>query len=123
MQASSYAKYVGDLTVYFDQAGNAVRWKGAPIFMGPDVPQDKQILDKLLPWKRMFDDVLMRSISYLNKTIVGTNCHSQECEMGDIICDAYRQYHIAQNQSLEEALVVTILNSGGIRASLEQGRT
>lgn len=37
VQASSFAKYVGDLTVYFNEIGEAVRWTGQPIFLGPDV--------------------------------------------------------------------------------------
>lgn len=40
VQASAFAKYVGDLTVYFDQNSNEIiRWTGQPIFLGPDVEQ------------------------------------------------------------------------------------
>lgn len=123
VQASAYAKYVGDLTVYFDAAGDVMHWEGAPIFMGPNIQQDKEILTELIPWKQMFDSVTMQSIGYVNETIIGTNCHSTECEMGNFLTDIYRQYHVAQNQSLEDALVVAIEFAGEIRASLKQGRT
>lgn len=37
IQASCFSKYVGDLTVYFNEAGEAVRWIGQPIFLGPNI--------------------------------------------------------------------------------------
>lgn len=37
VQASSFAKYVGDLTVFFNEAGEVFRWMGQPVFLGPDV--------------------------------------------------------------------------------------
>lgn len=123
MQASAYSKYVGDLTVYFDAAGNVAHWKGAPIFMGPNIKQDKQILAEIQPWKQIFDKVTNQNLGYANKSIDGSNCHLNECEMGNLLSDIYRQYYLAKNESMEEALLVAIINSGGIRASLNQGRT
>lgn len=37
VQASSYLKYVGNLTVYFDKAGNVAKWEGNPVFLDTDV--------------------------------------------------------------------------------------
>lgn len=37
VQASAYAKYVGDLTVYFDEMGEAVEWTGEPIFLDSQI--------------------------------------------------------------------------------------
>lgn len=39
VQASSFAKYVGDLTVYFNQNGEAIQWIGQPIFLASNVQQ------------------------------------------------------------------------------------
>lgn len=39
VQASAYLKYVGDITVYFDQKGRVVYWEGAPIFLDTNVEQ------------------------------------------------------------------------------------
>ncbi|ALC48817.1 CG42249, partial [Drosophila busckii] len=39
VQASAYAKYVGNLTVYFDEQGDVVDFAGAPIYMDHDVPE------------------------------------------------------------------------------------
>lgn len=37
VQASAYTKYIGDLTVYFDAAGQVVSWEGSPIFLDTDI--------------------------------------------------------------------------------------
>lgn len=39
VQAGSYAKYVGDLTVYFDKNGIVQYWEGQPIFLDTDIAQ------------------------------------------------------------------------------------
>lgn len=37
VQASAFSKYVGDITVYFDELGEPIRWAGQPIFLGPGI--------------------------------------------------------------------------------------
>lgn len=41
VQASAYTKYLGDITVYFDSAGEVQNWEGQPIYMEHDIPQGK----------------------------------------------------------------------------------
>lgn len=41
VQASAFAKYVGDLTVYFDESGEPIRWIGQPIFLAADIQPGK----------------------------------------------------------------------------------
>lgn len=42
VQAGAYAKYVGNITVYFDDDGNVANFEGAPIYMDSSVPQGKK---------------------------------------------------------------------------------
>lgn len=39
VQAAAYAKYVGNITVYFNDEGKVVNYEGAPIYMSTDVKQ------------------------------------------------------------------------------------
>lgn len=39
VQASSYTKYLGNLTVYYDEDGKVVDYEGVPIYIENDVPQ------------------------------------------------------------------------------------
>ena len=41
VQASSYTKYIGSLTVYFDAAGKVAEWEGAPVFLDTEIEQGK----------------------------------------------------------------------------------
>lgn len=38
MQASAHSKYLGDLSVSYDQFGNVTSWSGNPIFIAPNLP-------------------------------------------------------------------------------------
>lgn len=42
VQASAYTKYVGNLTVFYDKAGEIVSWSGVPIYISHDKPQGKE---------------------------------------------------------------------------------
>lgn len=41
VQASSYSKYVGNLTVIYDENGDVADWYGLPIYLSHDKPQGK----------------------------------------------------------------------------------
>lgn len=41
VQASSYTKYLGNITVFYNRRGEVVDWSGAPVFLGTAVPQGK----------------------------------------------------------------------------------
>lgn len=45
VQASAYNRYIGNITVFFDEEGNCVDWSGAPIFLDTDLPQSKQFIE------------------------------------------------------------------------------
>lgn len=38
VQASALTKYVGNLTVFYDENGDIVKWSGQPIFLSHDKP-------------------------------------------------------------------------------------
>lgn len=43
VQAACHAKYVGNLTVFFDKDGKVAKYEGNPIYMDSDVGKGKQI--------------------------------------------------------------------------------
>lgn len=44
VQASARMKYVGDLTVHFDENGHIVSWEGAPIYLDHDIKQGTKMM-------------------------------------------------------------------------------
>jgi len=117
VQAYAYGKFLGELSVIFDEAGNVVYATGEPITIDGSVNENSQIVARL--------DELEEPIKELKETIVGTVsnsltgdravCRVQECDMGNMIADAMREAVI------DKGYTIALQNSGGIRASLDAG--
>ncbi|KAH8264732.1 hypothetical protein KR044_004753, partial [Drosophila immigrans] len=88
VQAGAYAKYVGNITVFFDEQGDVVDFEGAPLYMGADVPEDEDVLLAIQPWKEVIDEtgnvVVGRTVVDLTKA----DCGNEECNLGNFFCDA-----------------------------------
>lgn len=69
VQASAYTKYVGDLTVYFDKDGEAVDWKGQPMFLDTNVISGKILI--IIIWLYKYHLPFKIRIFYL-KWILGS---------------------------------------------------
>lgn len=89
VQASAYTKYLGDITLYFDEFGKIQSFEGAPIFLGHDVVQDAKILEELAPWKAVVDVIQNRVVGVSKFPLSSSRCYVRECSMGSISADAY----------------------------------
>jgi len=117
VHAYAYGKFLGELSVIFDEAGNVVYATGEPITLDGSVNENSQIVARL--------DELEEPIKELKETIVGTVsnsltgdravCRIQECDMGNMIADAMR------DAVIDKGYTIALQNSGGIRASLDAG--
>jgi len=117
VQAYAYGKFLGELSVLFDEAGNVIHASGEPIIIDGSVSENSQIIARL--------DELEKPINTLKETIVGTVsnpltgdravCRIQECDMGNMIADAMR------DAVIDKGYTIALANSGGIRASLDAG--
>ena len=117
IQAYAYGKYLGELNIVFDSAGNVISAEGEPILIDSSVDEDAQIVARL--------DILEKPINKLKETLVGNVsapltgdravCRVQECDMGNMIADAMREAVI------DKGYTIALMNSGGIRASLDSG--
>lgn len=117
VQAYAYGKFLGELSVIFDEAGNVVYATGEPITIDGSVNENTQIIARL--------DELEEPINELKETVIGnvsnaltgdrTVCRVQECDMGNLIADAMR------DSVIDKGYTIALQNSGGIRASLDAG--
>lgn len=87
VQASAYTKYVGNLTVYYNQNGEVDSWDGAPIFLDNSIEPDANITELLQPWKEVVD---VQSTVVIGESLVtlGSSCYSRECLLGNFVTDA-----------------------------------
>ena len=117
VQAYAYGKFLGELSVLFDEAGNVIYATGEPITIDGSVNENAQIIARL--------DELEEPINELKETVIGnvsssltgdrTVCRVQECDMGNLIADAMR------DAVIDKGYTIALQNSGGIRASLDAG--
>uniref|UniRef100_A0A1A9UUV4 apyrase n=1 Tax=Glossina austeni TaxID=7395 RepID=A0A1A9UUV4_GLOAU len=63
VQAACHAKYVGNLTVFFDKDGKVANYEGNPIYMDSDVEEDKQVLQAMEPWKEIIDEKVKNGLT------------------------------------------------------------
>lgn len=124
VQASSNAKYVGDLTVYFDRAGQVVKWEGAPIFLDASVVKDPQVVRELIPWRAIVDEQSKRVIGHTRVELNRTECYFGECNLGNLFADSF-VHHYAANEAADEGMwtkaAIALVNAGGMRASFSKG--
>ena len=89
VQASAYNKYVGDITLYFDEEGKVQKHEGAPIFLSHDIEKDPEIAMELEPWKKEVDIVQNRLVGYSKFEFSRHRCYVEECLMGMLLTDAF----------------------------------
>lgn len=89
IQASAYTKYLGDITLYFNDDGIIQQYDGKPIFMEHSIVPDAAIIEELKPWKEPIDRLGNKFIANVKYDLSSRGCYSNECKMGNLITDAF----------------------------------
>ena len=117
VQAYAYSKYLGHLTVTFDDDGNVVSATGEPFLLDANVAIDADIASRV--------EELAAPVEELKNTVVAStpapidgereSCRLVECAMGNLIADAML------DRVADQGIQIAIQNGGGIRASIDDG--
>ncbi|XP_074471135.1 snake venom 5'-nucleotidase-like [Sebastes fasciatus] len=123
VQAYTFGKYLGNLKMTFDNAGNMLRSTGNPILLSGSIPQDPEVLADVTEWKknltRFSAQVVGETLVFLNGT--REECRFRECNMGNVICDAMVANNIRSADSLRcNHVGAGFYNAGGIRDSIDE---
>jgi 5'-nucleotidase len=115
--AASYSKYLGDVTVVFDDNGVVKSAKGDPILIDSSFKPDPTLTARIKE--------LGAPIEALRQKVIGTStgpidgghdtCRVKECEMGDLVADAML------DRVKDQGIQIAIANGGGLRASIDSG--
>ncbi|XP_036269797.1 5'-nucleotidase [Pipistrellus kuhlii] len=123
VQAYAFGKYLGYLKVEFDDKGNVVTSHGNPILLNSSIPEDPKIKADINRWRVKLDNYssqeLGETVVYLN----GSNeaCRFEECNMGNLICDAMIDNNIRHlDKTSWNHVSMCILNGGGIRSPISE---
>lgn len=122
VQASAYTKYVGNITLWFDENGIIQEWEGNPIFLGNEVSQDSDVIQALVPWKKIIDQY-QRKVGSAKFDVSSSGCYQGECLMGSLQADSMAFSAFDESYENDEWTWATIgiTNPGGVRGSLMTG--
>jgi len=117
VQAYAYGKYLGELNVTFDDAGNLTEARGEPLVMDGTVAEDAGTVDRIAELALPLDEVRNKVVASAASMIEGDRavCRVQECAMGNLVADAML------DRVRDQGVSIAFANSGGLRASIDAG--
>ncbi|MCZ0960832.1 bifunctional metallophosphatase/5'-nucleotidase [Paracoccus benzoatiresistens] len=115
--AYAYSKYLGHLTLTFDDAGKLTKVEGEPILLDNSVPEDEAIAARVKEMAAPIEELRRKIVAETAAPIDGdrTSCRAKECEMGNLVADAML------DRVKDQGMTIAIANGGGLRASIDQG--
>ncbi|XP_059051895.1 apyrase-like [Achroia grisella] len=121
VQAAAHLLYLGEIKLYFDNAGNLVEWNGKPHYIGNEIVQAEDVLAKINYYLPLIEEKANEKVGS-SLVHLSSDCACNECNLGNVICDAFL------NSVLEKAkgdnwhyAHFCIINQGGIRVDIEAG--
>lgn len=117
VQAYAYGKFLGELNITFDDAGNITEASGEPLVMDASVAEDASTVDRINELAQPLDEIRNKVVASAAEIVEGDRavCRVQECQMGNLVADAMLA------RVADQGVTIAIANSGGLRASLEPG--
>jgi len=117
VQAYAYGKYLGELNVTFNDAGEIIETVGEPIVLDGGVVEDDSTKVRIGELAAPLDEIRNKVVASSAGLINGDRdaCRVEECTMGNLIADAMLARVASQGVS------IAVANSGGIRASIDEG--
>ena len=117
VQAGSYSKYLGHITLTFDDAGVITGATGDTELLDASVTPDQPTLDRIKELSGPIDELKKRKVAEISAGVDGTRetCRAEECQMGDLVADAMLDRVEGQGAT------IALQNGGGLRASIGGG--
>jgi 5'-nucleotidase len=117
VQAYAYGKFLGELNVVFDEAGDITSASGEPLVMDASVTEDAGTVARIAEAAAPLEEIRNKVVAQTNEAIGGDRavCRAMECTMGNLIADAMLA------RVADQGIQIAIQNGGGIRASIEAG--
>jgi 5'-nucleotidase/UDP-sugar diphosphatase len=117
VQAYAYSKYMGELAVVFDDAGNVTSATGDTVLLDNSITPDAAIEARVKELAAPIEELKNQPVSETTAAIDGSrdNCRAKECEMGNLVADAML------DRVKGQGIQIAIQNGGGLRASIDAG--
>jgi 5'-nucleotidase/UDP-sugar diphosphatase len=117
VQAYAYGKFLGELNVTFNDAGEIVEAVGEPLVMDASVTEDAATVARIAEAAKPLEEIRTKVVAEAAAAIEGDRsvCRAVECPMGSLIADAML------DRVKDQGVEIAIQNGGGIRASIDAG--
>lgn len=117
VQAYAYGKYVGELNVTFNDAGEITEATGDPLQVNAEFSEDAEVLSRVAELALPLDEIRNEIVAETASVIEGNRdvCRVQECQMGNLVAEALL------DRVKDQGVSIAIMNSGGLRASIDAG--
>ncbi|MEP5151645.1 5'-nucleotidase C-terminal domain-containing protein, partial [Planktotalea sp.] len=117
VQAYAYGKFLGELNVTFNDAGEITEAAGEPIIMDAAVAEDDATIARIAEAAAPLEEIRNKVVASAAEAIEGDRsiCRVQECPMGNLVADAMLA------RVADQGIQIAIANSGGLRASIDAG--
>ncbi|XP_045518128.1 apyrase-like [Pieris brassicae] len=121
VQAGAHTEYLGEIKLSFDDAGHITDWIGNPHYLGPEVEEAPDVMEKINEYLPRIDELAKRKVGE-SKVLLSADCRCGECNLGNLICDAFM--HAVMNKATGSnwhyAHFCT-MNRGSIRSDIVSG--
>ncbi|HKL70691.1 bifunctional metallophosphatase/5'-nucleotidase [Salibaculum sp.] len=116
-QAYAYTKYLGELSLTFDDEGNVIEATGDPILLDASVTPDPEMSARIAEMGAPIEEMKTQVVAEAETPIIGSRevCRTMECPMGNLVADAML------DRVADQGIEIAIQNGGGLRASIGQG--
>ncbi|MEM9813278.1 MAG: bifunctional UDP-sugar hydrolase/5'-nucleotidase [Pseudomonadota bacterium] len=117
VQAYAYSKFLGELTVTFDDAGVLTAAEGEPILLDASVEEDAATVARIAELAQPIEEIRAEVVAESAAPIEGDRsvCRAEECEMGNLVADAML------DRVRDQGVQIALQNGGGLRASIDAG--
>jgi 5'-nucleotidase / UDP-sugar diphosphatase len=117
VSAYAYGKFLGELNVTFNDAGEVVTAVGEPLIMDAAVAEDAATVARIAALAVPLEEIRSKVVAEAAAEIDGSreNCRTKECGMGNLIAEAMLDRVAGQG------VTIALQNGGGVRAGVDAG--
>lgn len=117
VSAYAYGKFLGELNVTFNDAGEVVSAVGEPLIMDAAVAEDAETVARIADLAKPLEEIRQKVVAETTEAIDGSRetCRVQECAMGTLVAEAM----LARVK--DQGVTIALTNGGGLRASIDAG--
>lgn len=117
VQAYAYGKFLGELNLTFNDAGEITEARGEPLIMDAKVAEDQPTVARIAELGKPLEEIRNKVVAESAEAIEGNRdvCRQVECSMGNLVADAML------DRVKDQGVTIALANSGGLRASIDAG--